>query len=140
MIKRAALLAAVLIGAASIATAAAAPHAVDGAWAFKTVPFQGDCVMTGRLVVKPTVKGAHSCELIAYQTCSAYKITTKQTCQLSETNGAVTIKSKIVHSTSTGYAPDDFELKLESAARMTGELRSADIAKVTFYRGDEAIS
>jgi hypothetical protein len=139
MIKRTALLALALIGAASVAMAST-PHAVDGAWSFKTATFQGDCVMTGRLIVKPSAKGAHACELIAYQTCSAYKITTKQTCQLSEQNGAVTIKSKIVHSTSTGYAPDDFALKLESAARMTGELRSADIAKVVFYRGDEVIS
>jgi hypothetical protein len=140
MIARAALLALALCAGVSAAIASS-PNAVEGAWEFKTVPFQGDCVMTGRLIVRPRAGGAsHACELVAYQTCTGLKITTKQTCSLSEQNGAVTIKSAIVHSTSAQYAPDDFALKLESPARMTGELRSADIASVVFYRGAEAIS
>ena len=138
MIARAALL---VLAALALMAAAKAPEPVDGAWNFKTASYDTGCVMTGHLMVSPSGAGkTHACKLTAYENCPGIKITTQQNCKLAETNGAIVITSTIVHSTSANYAPDDFSLKLESAARMTGELRSADIAPVVFYRSEDAVS
>jgi hypothetical protein len=126
--------------AAAIAIAAAGkPSPVTGAWSFKTQPYDGGCVMTGELSVSSAPRnGSYSCKLVARETCPDLKITAQQVCTLTEKNGKVAIKSSIalLSDPSMAYSPDNFELTLESAARMTGELRSADIAPVLFYRGE----
>lgn len=141
MKTRLALLALALI-AAPAALAAGPKHSVTGAWSFKTEPYDGGCVMTGQLIVDRIRKGdAYACKLTAHETCPDVSISATQTCTLTEKNGNVRISSRIVKvEPALGYTPDDFELTLESSARMIGELRSADIAPVMFYRGDTPIS
>lgn len=128
--------------AAPVALAAGPKHSVTGAWSFKTQPYDGGCVMTGQMIVDQKRKGdAYACQIKAYETCPDISINAEQTCTLTEKNGKVLIKSTIVKvEPALGYTPDDFELTLESSSRMIGELRSADIAPVMFYRGDAPIS
>jgi hypothetical protein len=141
VIVRATLLAITLAAAIGAAATAAQRPTVAGAWAFKTEPYPDRCVMTGELVVQPQrSKAGYVCKLTAYETCAAVKNTAKQSCVLSESNGAVTITSTLISTTYPDYLPDNFTLKLESAARMSGQLRSADTAPVIFYRGAGAIS
>lgn len=138
-----ALLIPLALAAAVAVTAAGKPSPVVGAWSFKTQPYDGGCVMVGDLSVSPSPKnGAYSCKLVAHETCQGMKITAHQICTLTEKSGKVAIKSTIalLSDPSMSYAPDNFELKLENAARMTGELRSADIAPVLFYRGEVPVS
>ena len=132
--------------AALIAAAGAAPRpdpaaAVLGAWRFQTEPYASGCVMTGDLVVmRDANRKGFTCRLVAHEACPEIKITAQQVCTLAHAHGAITITSTIEHVTSPNYAPDNFALKLESASRMSGELRSADIAPVVFWRGPGATS
>jgi hypothetical protein len=128
--------------AAPVALAAGPKHNVTGAWSFKTQQYDGGCVMTGQLTVERKAKGAaHVCKITAHETCPGISIKADQNCTLTERDGKVRIASTIVKvEPALGYTPDDFELRLESSSRMIGELRSADVAPVMFYRGDTPIS
>jgi len=90
--------------------------------------------------VRGDAKSGYICRLVAHEACPEITVTAQQTCRLTEERGAVTIKSRLERVTVPNYAPDNFALRMESAARMTGQLRSADIAPVTFFRGPGAIS
>ena len=141
---RAGLVLSLGLGGALLA-AGAAPHpgasgGVRGAWQFQTAPYDGGCVMTGDLIVRGDAKSGYICRLVAHEACPEITVTAQQTCRLTEERGAVTIKSRLERVTVPNYAPDNFALRMESAARMTGQLRSADIAPVTFFRGPGAIS
>ena len=140
-----------LAGAALLGLIAAAPRDdVVGAWSFKTASFDGGCVMTGTLVVLPgDAQGHHVCRLTTMEVCPRIKGGAEESCDLTSADGAVTITSTITRGPAPpsgngpgpAYEPDNFTLKLETAARMSGKLHSGGGAgSVVFFRGPGAVS
>jgi hypothetical protein len=122
------------------------PDRLLGDWSFRTDPYDGgggDCVMTGRMKIKAGERrGLYTCTFSATETCKPGRaVTAEQTCTGELVGNQLTLKATIISvSPPSAYAPDDWELTVQSPTRMVGELRSADIAPVTFFRTVEAIS
>lgn len=118
------------------------PDPVVGVWEFKTEPYGGGCVMSGRMTIRPAVGGApHTCTFVAYENCPDVKVRADQTCTATKVGDKLSIKATIIKvEPQVSYAPDDWELTVIDAGRMRGELRSADIAPVIFYRGEALVS
>lgn len=131
----------VVLGAAAAKPARVADP-VLGAWQFETAIYSGSCKMSGAMQIRPGPKpNTYACTFVATETCEGLKVRAEQTCTAVKDGKTFTISSTIVKLTpEVSYAPDDWALTIVDSGRMTGELRSADIAPVTFYRGLGAIS
>ncbi|HBB56020.1 MAG TPA: hypothetical protein DCZ49_07530 [Hyphomonadaceae bacterium] len=121
---------------------------VLGVWSFRTSVYRQSCVLSGRMVIRA---GANArdflCSFEAIETCSDIRLETEQTCEASFDDGQLTIDSEVGALTFPkegydleNYWPDNFDLAVESANRMTGILRSFASAPVVFERGTGAIS
>jgi len=116
---------------------------VAGAWQFETAVYKGSCRIRGEMAIRPTAKpNAYICSFVATETCDDLKVRADQSCTAVKAGNALTVTATVVKLSPPGisYAPDNWSLTIVDAAHMKGELRSADIAPVTFYRGLGAIS
>jgi hypothetical protein len=143
MIPRLTLLAAMaLLAAPSLAQAPVRQPAQAhlGAWSFKTQPYAGGCVLSGQMRITQPSAGPLSCRFNAVETCPGRVSKATQTCAVSRTGNAVKITSKVVHTDSPSYVPDNFEVELTSPTEMRGMMRSFNSAPVVFRRSEQAIS
>jgi hypothetical protein len=97
--------------------------------------------MYGQMVIAPNANGRHVCTFKTEEHCPDVVAKAEESCTATRAGTAVNIKS-IVKSVNPaiGYDPDDFELKIENSARMTGMMRSFNSAPVEFYRGNQPTS
>lgn len=144
MSRRLALgVAALLSLSAAAAFAATEPGAnVTGAWAFETEPYRDECVLKGTMTIRPTAQpDRFVCTFTAYETCPDINVRAEETCVAQLTENGLAIKAAVGEvRPAVSYLPDDFELDAVSTNRMTGMMRSAADAPVTFIRPDPAIS
>lgn len=128
------------------AAAAKPPRAVDpvlGGWVFETATYKGTCKMKGEMSIRPTTQpNRYTCSFVATETCQDLKVRADQSCIAVKDGKTLTVTAKIEKLTPADipYAPDNWSLTIVDSSKMIGELRSADIAPVTFYRGMGAIS
>ncbi|MGD2134024.1 MAG: hypothetical protein PVI23_14615 [Maricaulaceae bacterium] len=127
---------------------------ISGYWEFETKRYDYGCKMTGEMTIAPAeTEGEYVGELIAREKCDGITLETgeifgpveyyaEQTVVATRDGEALTIVSTLVRidPPSTSYWPDDFVLEIIDGALMMGELRSADIAPVAFFRGDAPIA
>jgi hypothetical protein len=114
-----------------------------GAWRFETENYAPSCKMTGDMVIRATKdKDQFTCTFVARERCGReIDVVAEQTCTISRSGTAVSITAAIVKVTpQVSYAPDNWQLTYVNARKMTGELRSAAIAPVTFFRAETPIS
>jgi hypothetical protein len=135
-----------LSGLAGASPAAAKPAARDpvlGAWAFETAPYKGGCKMRGEMSIRAgAAANRYLCSFVATETSPSFKVRADQSCTAVKDGAKLTVTAKIekLSPADVPYAPDDWALTIVDSSKMIGELRSADIAPVTFYRGVGAIS
>jgi hypothetical protein len=114
-----------------------------GAWRFETETYAPGCKITGDMMIRPTKqKDRFTCTFVARERCGReLDVLAEQTCAITRTGKALSISSTVVKVTpAVGYAPDDWQLTFINASKMTGELRSAAVAPVTFFRAQAPIS
>jgi hypothetical protein len=114
-----------------------------GAWRFETETYSPGCKITGDMTIRPTKeKDRFTCTFVARERCGReVDIVAEQTCAITRSGKELSISSTIVKvAPAVGYAPDDWELTFINASKMTGELRSAAVAPVTFFRAQTPIS
>lgn len=110
---------------------------VLGDWRFETTVYDGGCKMTGAMTItRGASPGTYACRFTATEVCPSVRTTARQTCTATRSGDALEVTSTIVALAppDSPYVPDDWTLTIRSASRMTGELRSADIAPVEFFR------
>jgi len=135
-----------LAALASASPAVAKPRGGDpvlGSWTFETATYKGSCKMRGEMTLRAdAAPGRYQCSFVATETCTGLKVRADQSCTALKSGQKLSVKATIVKITppDVPYAPDDWELTIVDSSKMIGELRSADIAPVTFYRGVGAIS
>lgn len=126
--------------------ACAKPRASDpvlGSWTFETAVYKGSCRMRGEMSIRAgSAPNVYQCSFVATESCTDLKVRADQSCTATKSGQKLSVKATILKVTppDVPYAPDDWELTIVNASKMIGELRSADIAPVTFYRGTGAIS
>lgn len=136
------LLFALVLAAAAPALANPAANSADitGAWGFATQTYGEGCKLSGTVVIKPVGK-SFLCTMAAQEICRDIKVRAKETCTATRNGDSLVIKATVVSvDPDVGYVPDDFELKIHSAAYMKGMLRSFHSAPVDFFRGDAPVS
>lgn len=132
--------------AGSSVAAAKPARAVDpvlGGWVFETATYKGTCKMKGEMSIRPTTTpNRYTCSFVATETCEGLKVRADQSCTAVKDGKTLSVAATIVKLTPPDipYAPDNWSLTIIDSSKMIGELRSADIAPVTFYRGMGAIS
>ncbi|MBU6372536.1 MAG: hypothetical protein KJS97_07360 [Alphaproteobacteria bacterium] len=137
---------ALAVAVGSGAAAAKPARAVDpvlGGWVFETAVYKGSCRMKGEMSIRPAPQpNRYTCSFVATETCEGLKVRADQSCTAVKEGKTLTIKATILKLTPPDilYTPDDWSLTIVDSSKMIGELRSADIAPVTFYRGMGAIS
>jgi hypothetical protein len=111
---------------------------VVGAWTFQTQTYADGCKMYGELVIQPNASGKHICTFKTEEHCPDILAKAQESCTAQRNGATLAIKSTVlsVSPPNIGYDPDDFELKIENSARMTGMMRSFHSAPVEFYRGN----
>ena len=116
---------------------------ITGAWAFETDVYEQICRMTGELDLRATDQpGVYEGRLLAFENCEGRDpYQASQSSLVRREGDQVKIESKLVRVLPSPefYAPDDFVLTVIDSVLMIGELRSADIAPVTFRRRDGLI-
>jgi hypothetical protein len=117
-----------------------APTAHLGDWSFKTEPYAGECVLSGRMRISQAANGARTCRFNATETCPGKVSKAEQICTVNRAGTRVKITSKIVRTDTRSYVPDDFEVTLFSANEMRGMMQSFNSAPVVFRRSVQAIS
>jgi hypothetical protein len=120
---------------------AAGPANIAGNWTFQTQTYSNGCKMYGQMVIAPNATGRHVCTFKTEEHCPDVVAKAQETCTATRAGAALTIKSQVKSvSPAIGYDPDDFELKIENSARMTGMMRSFNSAPVEFFRGNTPTS
>ncbi len=126
--------------------------AIEGDWSFETAVYDTSCQMTGSLSIAPTgVDGIYEGELRTLERCDWYDrhfgetfpgYRSRQSVRLSRRGADVVIHSELIEVEPNlgNYLPDNFVLEVRHSALMEGQLRSADIAPVKFFRDNAAIS
>lgn len=140
---RAAAAFALLAAPAAASETGAAPQDLLGQWGFETEPYDINCVMTGGMTLAATADPAQfSCSLTTQEVCGPLRFRTRQSCVATLVGGRLVVISQLesVEPDPEAYAPDNFVLDQVSGFEMTGQLRSADIAPVRFFRATEATS
>ena len=121
----------------------ATPKAADvsGAWAFETQTYGSHCQLSGSMMIRPAGKD-YACTFTAQERCSDITVKAQESCEAKRLpDGSFNIIATVNKvSPQVGYEPDNFELKIESGAHMTGMLRSFHSAPVDFFRGDAPVS
>lgn len=155
MLRRAAptFIAFASLAAASAATAQdnrGATADITGTWEFWTErydvnPLTGAyCTMSGDLTLRATGDpDVFEGELTAYESCGGEQIyEAHQSAIAARAGDTLTIESTLerVLPRPDTYQPDNFDLTIVHGSLMQGELRSADIAPVTFERGGALVS
>lgn len=146
MSARAALLALALATAPSAAGAQSLGSDVDivGDWSFKTDVYPYDCQMSGELSLQATEDpGVYEGELVAREDCKGTGPFHAEQLSVARRDGdRLVIESELVRVLPSPdyYLPDNFVLTIVDGALMVGELRSADVAPVTFRRGADLVS
>ena len=111
---------------------------ITGAWSFETEVYESRCRMTGELDVRESGQpGVYRAQLVAYESCTGQEpYHAEQVSAIRREGDQVKIESRLVRVEPSPefYLPDDFVLTIIDSALMVGELRSADIAPVTFRR------
>ncbi len=119
---------------------------LDGRWVYATEWYNvSRCQLTGSMKIDWVAEREdYDCFQIARFQCvhSGVDYTAKQTCTINHDGDTVTVDSEIesLIPDSPGYMPDNFDLEIVHPGLMTGLLRSANIAPVTFRRQIEEIS
>lgn len=119
--------------------ASAATANIVGSWTFQTETYNNGCKMYGELVLQPSANGKNFvCTFKTEEHCPDVLAKAQETCTAERNGATVNVVSKVisVSPAGIGYDPDDFELKVESSARMLGMMRSFHSAPVEFYRGN----
>lgn len=121
-----------------------ASASITGAWAFETVLYDYGCVMTGELVLRATDDpDVYEGELTTHEACDGVPpYDTEQSSVAVRKGDQLRIESQLVRVLPSPdfYRADNFALTIIDSALMVGELRSADVASVTFRRQDDLIS
>ena len=130
----AAALALALGGAASAKPAE--PDPIVAVWSFKTDVYGPDCTLVGEMLISHgETAGAYTCRFETRETCRAWKVRARQTCQAVRTaSGALSISSAVVTSEGASYKPDDFTLDVLGPFEMRGAMSSVYRAPVVFSR------
>ncbi len=130
--------------AAAQSSDAGATADITGAWSFETDVYPLGCQMTGELTLHPTTDpDVFDGRLMAYESCEGgARYEAKQISTARRDGAQLVIESALVRVLPSPefYQPDDFELTIVDGALMVGELRSADIAGVRFFRRDGPIA
>jgi hypothetical protein len=114
---------------------------ISGAWTFQTQTYADGCKMYGEMNIQPAANGKHICTFKTEEHCPDVVAKAQETCTAQRTGDSVKIESVVKSVTpQIGYDPDDFELKIENSAHMTGLMRSFHSAPVEFYRGNAPTS
>lgn len=138
-----------LLAPAPLASAEA-PNTPAGPWKFETAKINLTCKLSGEMEIARTDKaGLYSCRFVAVQSCAGdppLEFHVEQTCVATRSGARVTITSKIEKvigvkpagmrtTVESGYAPDNFELRLNAAgSEMNGMFHSLNQAVVKFWR------
>jgi hypothetical protein len=132
------------VGILLVAACNQAPDPLVGAWDFQTERYGpgNDHVMRGTLVVTPLENGlkcslatreSHYAPLPGLKFGDIVESSADQECQIVNTNGTVSIQSKVLKASSSSYQADNFTLKL-GGDQLVGTLDSATRAPVIFVR------
>lgn len=118
---------------------------ITGVWSFRTDRYESfRCIMTGELELRPTENpSVFQGDLVANEACNGQPVyEARQTVVARRDGERLAVISTIVEVLPSGisYVPDNFELFIVNGALMVGELRSADIAPVTFRRKESLVS
>lgn len=109
---------------------------LSGAWRFATASYdcsQGKCSMQGDMEIRRAA-GGYSCTFIASETYPTSITRSEESCAISVTaDGALTVTSNVLNSTSTSYSADNFSLR-RSNDKLTGTLQSGINVAVEFSR------
>lgn len=129
-----------------IASAFAAPALADtniaGQWTF-TAKLDDSCTFGGTAQLEKTAEDAFKGELTARQSCTDLPedYLVRQDCEASVLGNQLSVRCRIVEFIngyeSPFYAPDNFTLTIESAARMHGALVSAGSVKPAEWKRAE---
>lgn len=119
-----------------------------GRWQFQTTQHvhSGDeCQVTGQMLVMPDESGSGLvCQFEALHSCKTLgDSTSTQHCTVNVVNNAIVIESAVIEfkSWSARYCPDNFDLRVETPARLVGRLRSCGPSpQVAFTRIEEPIA
>lgn len=114
-----------------------------GAWRFETETYAPGCRITGNMIISPTKeKDRFTCRFVAREKCgNEIDITAEQTCAITRSGKSIDMIATVIKVTpQVSYAPDNWKLTFVNASKMTGELRSAAVAPVTFFRTQTPIS
>lgn len=126
----------------------AADVSITGAWSFETDVYETSCQMTGSLTVRATAEDdIYEGDLRTLERCGYYPpefpgFRAVQRSRLIREGDQLTIRSEVVsvEPDTGGYWPDNFVLTVRASDLMEGQLRSADIAGVRFFRSNPTIS
>ncbi len=138
--------AALLMAGAAVAAepkrAEAAKADIGGVWNFMTEAYGPTCRLSGTVIVAaPAADGKRPCSISAQERCAGLVVASKQVCTAERKGDALAISASIKSvEPQVSYAPDNFELTIESSARMNGMLRSYNSAPVLFFRGEAPVS
>ncbi|WP_018146644.1 hypothetical protein [Henriciella marina] len=134
------------LGPAALGQDGDTPATLAGNWVFEADLHQA-CTFDGQARLTPTdTKNVFGCELTARQDCPSIDVTyvVQQTCTATVNGDAMTIRSEIQTflqgEPSAFYTPDSFQLRIQSASRMSGVLVGADFYPAVWQRADGAIS
>lgn len=120
-----------------------ADASILGSWAFQTDVYSFGCQMEGSLVLRRgATDNLYTGRLVAEETCPGVPhYHAEQAVTALRHGGDLKIDAKLVRVTPSpeNYLPDDFSLVIMASDLMVGELRSADVAPVTFRRNDPAV-
>lgn len=124
------------------------PSPIVGSWSFETAPYrEATCVMSGNMNIQATpTPDVFNCSFTAIEACEAReKWVVEQTCKAVSVEGKVLVESSIVNflearDYTASYAPDHFQLQVQSRELMTGSLISAVTAPVEFRRNADNLS
>lgn len=120
-----------------------------GSWAFSTEPYaNGLCRMSGTMTVFGLNADATGleCELTASEDCGFGRSVVAQTCQITQSAGALQVESEVQQFIERmpfvlgEYLPDHFILNDISTSQMRGQLMSAATAPVLFTRNEGNVS
>ena len=144
-----------LLGAATLALAAQPSFAqqssenpgatadITGRWSFLSDPTYPGCSLSGEVFISSTPdENRFTCTVVANDVCpGVWSYRAEETCVAERDGDQLTIASRVLQvKPSTGnYLPDDFAVTIISGSRMTGDLVSALVTDVEFFRGDTPI-
>ena len=115
---------------------------IAGEWVFES-PLEPDdgCVISGRAVLTPTrERGVYTLTTRGQEQCPDGNWTSEQNCTARQTGNRVDITCEVVRANPGNYAPDDFQLDVQSRELMTGMLLSTRNGRATWRRARAYVS